>query len=71
MVPTARISEQTLAQLGLKSGDPVRVRQGAGEAMLLAKLDKNVPDGCVRVAAAHVSTAVLGEMFGQISVERA
>jgi NADH-quinone oxidoreductase subunit G len=71
VIPAARISEQTLTQLGLKSGDPVRVRQGTGEAMLFAKLDKNVPDGCVRVAAAHVSTSGLGEMFGHISVERA
>ena len=71
IVPSARVSEQTLAKLGLKSGDQVRVRQGAGEALLFAKLDKNVPDGCVRVSAAHVSTSSLGEMFGQISVERA
>ena len=71
IVPSARVSEQTLAKLGLKSGDQVRVRQGAGEALLFAKLDKNVPEGCVRVSAAHVSTSSLGEMFGQISVERA
>jgi NADH-quinone oxidoreductase subunit G len=71
VAPTARVSEQTLIQLGLKSGDSVRIKQGNGEAVLLAKLDNNVPEGCVRVAAAHVSTAALGEMFGPICMERA
>ena len=71
VAPTARASEQTLIQLGLKAGDSVRIKQGNGEAVLLAKLDKNVPEGCVRVAAAHISTAALGEMFGPICMERA
>jgi NADH-quinone oxidoreductase subunit G len=71
VAPTARVSEQTLAQLGLATGAQVRVKQGNGEAILLAKADNNVPLGCVRVAAAHVTTAALGEMFGLISVERA
>jgi len=69
--PTARISEQTLAQLGLAAGSQVRVKQGQGEAVLVAQADNNVPVGCVRVAAAHASTVALGEMFGPISVERA
>ena len=71
VAPTVRASEQTLLQLGLSAGDAVRVTQGSGEALLFAKLDKNVPDGCVRVAAAHISTVGLGDMFGQISVDRA
>jgi NADH-quinone oxidoreductase subunit G len=69
--PAARMAVNTLTKLGLKSGDALVVRQGAGEARLLAKIDNAVPADCVRVAAAHVSTAALGEMFGQISVERA
>ena len=69
--PSARIAAATLAQLGLKAGDKVRVRQGQGVAELLAVLDEGVPAGCVRVAAAHASTAALGEMFGAITVERA
>ena len=36
-----------------------------------ALLDETVPAGCVRVAAAHASTAALGDMFGTINVERA
>ncbi len=71
IAPAARMNETTLAKLGIAGGQPVRVRQGAGEAILNAKLDNSVPDECVRVAAAHQSTAGLGAMFGLISVERA
>ncbi|MDR1888808.1 MAG: NADH-quinone oxidoreductase subunit NuoG [Zoogloeaceae bacterium] len=69
--PAARMSAATLAQLGLKAGDAVRLRQAAGEAALPAALDATVPEGCVRVAAGHASTSALGEMFGAITVERA
>ncbi|HEX6734617.1 MAG TPA: NADH-quinone oxidoreductase subunit NuoG [Azonexus sp.] len=71
IAPAARINEQTLGELGLVAGATIRVRQGQGEATLPVKADNGVPAGCVRVAAAHVSTANLGEMFGLISVERA
>ena len=69
--PSARISEQTLAQIGIADKAKVRVKQGSGEAILVACIDNNVPAGCVRVSAAHASTAMLGDMFGSISVERA
>jgi NADH-quinone oxidoreductase subunit G len=71
VAPTARLSEQTLAQIGVAENAQVRVKQGSGEALLVAKIDNNVPAGCVRVSAAHASTAMLGDMFGSISVERA
>jgi NADH-quinone oxidoreductase subunit G len=61
----------TLAQAGVADAAQVRVRQGQGEALLFAKADETVPAGCVRVAAAHASTAMLGDMFGSITVERA
>ena len=71
VAPTARISAQTLALLGVADGETVKVKQGQGEAVLVARADASVPVDCVRVAAAHVSTAALGAMFGPISVERA
>jgi len=70
-VPTARMNEALLAKLGLVAGDRVRVRQGAGEALLTVSVDRGVPAECVRVAAAHETTAGLGDMSGLISVERA
>ena len=71
VAPAARMNEGLLAQLGVAAGTRVRVKQGQGEALLIAQVDNLVPDGCVRVAAAHPSTTGLGEMFGSISVERA
>jgi len=71
LAPTARINAQTLALLGVAAAEIVRVRQGQGEALLVAQADDSVPAGCVRVAAGHASTAALGAMFGPISVERA
>jgi NADH-quinone oxidoreductase subunit G len=67
--PTARMNAATLAALKLADGAAVSVRQGSGEAMLSAALDPGVPDGCVRVAAAHPATRTLGPMFGPIAVE--
>jgi len=71
VAPTLRAAAATLAAIGVESGASVRVRQGNGETVLVASLDDKVPAGCVRVAAAHPTTAMLGEMFGDISVERA
>ncbi|GHU26293.1 NADH-quinone oxidoreductase [Betaproteobacteria bacterium] len=69
--PVARIHPETLDQLAIASETQVRVKQGEGEAILVARADVLVPPGCVRVAAAHAATASLGEMFGPINVERA
>ncbi|MHB8786867.1 MAG: NADH-quinone oxidoreductase subunit NuoG [Thauera sp.] len=68
--PTARISPATLAALGVAGGDRVRVTQGSAGVELIAQADEGLAAGCVRVAAAHSSTAALGAMSGDISVER-
>ena len=69
--PSVRASAATLAAAGVSCGDTVRVKQGTAVVQMTAKLDPNVPDNCLRVAAAHVSTAALGAMFGEIFMERA
>lgn len=69
--PAARMAASTLAALGIRAGERVSLRQGEGRAELLAELDEGIADGCVRIAAAHVSTAGLGAMSGEITVERA
>ncbi len=69
--PTARMNPSTLADIGVAAGASVRVRQASDEAVLLAFADPAIPPGCVRVAAAHPTTAMLGDMFGTINVERA
>ncbi len=71
VAPTARMNEETLAKCGVQDGDLVTVMQGGAKVVLPARLDNKLPSDCVRVAAGHVSTSSLGEMFGPISVERA
>ncbi len=68
--PRAWMNARLLGKLGVAEGQPVRVRQGEGSARLAAALDDRLPDGCVRVAAAHATTAELGPMFGALEVEK-
>lgn len=70
-VPTARAASATFSQAGVAGGDSVRVRQGDGDAVLVAQIDETVPAECIRVSAAHASTAALGDFFASITVERA
>ncbi|MEW6514516.1 MAG: NADH-quinone oxidoreductase subunit NuoG [Pseudomonadota bacterium] len=67
--PTARMNAATLAKVGVSDGESVKV--GAGETALKAQLDAGVPDGCVRIAAAHATTVTLGPLFCSLKVERA
>jgi len=67
--PRAWMNSALLARLGLKHGQAVKVRQGAGEALVNAALDDRLPRDCVRLAAAHAATSKLGPMSGELSVE--
>jgi NADH-quinone oxidoreductase subunit G len=68
--PRALAHGDVLAKFGLKEGDSVRVKQDAA-AVLTVGRDDTLPAGCVRIAAAHASTAPLGGMFGPVTLERA
>ena len=70
-LPRARVHPATLERLRIEPGRKVRVRQGDGEALVDVAADSGVPPGCIRLAAAHPSTARLGLMFGDITVEAA
>jgi NADH-quinone oxidoreductase subunit G len=67
--PVVRANAKTLERLQLADGEAARVRRDQGEAMLKVVADPGVPDGCVRIAAAHPATTMLGPMFGPIAVE--
>jgi len=69
--PTARMNAVLLAQLGLSDGGKARLGAGEAAVELNVQLDAGVPDGCVRVAAAHASTIALGPLSASITVERA
>ena len=68
--PRAGMNKNMFAQLGLVSGDKVKIFQAKGEAVLDADLDHKLPDNCVRIAAGHPATAGLGAMFGTVSLEK-
>ncbi|MGL1832712.1 NADH-quinone oxidoreductase subunit NuoG [Rhodocyclaceae bacterium SMB388] len=68
--PVARVNPATLAVLGLEGGTRVRLRQGDAAAELTVVADDRVAADCVRVAAAHPTTASLGALSGLISLER-
>ncbi|KPK08152.1 MAG: NADH dehydrogenase [Betaproteobacteria bacterium SG8_39] len=69
--PRAWMNSALMQRLELAPGTPLRLRQGSGEAALSAALDDGLPDDCVRVAAAHATTAGLGAMFGVLTLEKA
>ena len=64
---TVRVAPKMFAALGLAAGGQVRVRQGGGEAVLVAVADESVPEGCVRIARGIPETAQLGE--GEVEVD--
>ena len=68
--PRAWMNSRLMHRLGVADGQPVRLRQGGGSATLAAALDDRLPDDCVRIAAAHATTAPLGPMFGAVEVEK-
>ncbi|HEX2530620.1 MAG TPA: molybdopterin-dependent oxidoreductase, partial [Burkholderiaceae bacterium] len=69
--PKAWLSKELAEKIGVTSGMPVLVKQGDGSTTLEAEVDPHLPANVVRVATAHSSTAMLGAMFGSITVEKA
>jgi len=67
--PKAWMNARTMQGIGASPGQPVLVKQGTGEARLACGLDDGLPDQCVRVAAAHASTAALGAMTGTVTLQ--
>lgn len=68
--PMARMCAEQMALLGLVEGDIVLARQDRGGAVLKVKLDNHVAKGCVRVAASHELTTGLGDLMGDITIEK-
>ena len=66
--PKARMNARLMHKLGIGAGQPVLVQ---GKTRLETALDEGVPDDCVRIAAAHPSTAEVGPMFGLLELEKA
>jgi NADH-quinone oxidoreductase subunit G len=60
-----------LAKTGVAAGADVKVGAGGTSIVLPAQLDAGLPDGTVRIAAAHASTVALGPLFANLTVEKA
>jgi NADH-quinone oxidoreductase subunit G len=66
----AWMNAETLASVGVAEGADVSVSQGAGSIVLKAMRDDQLPAGCVRIAAGHPTTAMLGGMLDEIVLGR-
>lgn len=65
--PRASMNSRLMARLGISAGQAVLVN---ASTKLITALDDKLPDDCVRIAAAHASTAALGPMFGTLTLEK-
>jgi len=65
--PKAWMSSRLMQKLGLSTGGEVLVNQSS---RIICALDDRLPDDCVRIAAAHHSTADIGPMFGSVTLEK-
>jgi NADH-quinone oxidoreductase subunit G len=68
--PTAVAHSSVIERLGIRVGDPVRVRQGAVVAVMPAAVDDRLPKNVVRVSAGRAGSAALGPMYGEVTLER-
>ena len=68
--PLAFASSTLLEKYGIATGASVRIRQGDGEVCLAISVDDNLPENCLRLASGCLSTASLGSMFGEITLEK-
>ena len=69
--PRLRIPGPLAAQLGLQEGSSALVSSGAGRVTLTVEVDDSLAAGCVGISSAHESTAALGALFGNLTLERA
>ena len=68
--PVAALHPDTLAGLGLSDGENALLVQDGTEIRLMARADRNVPAGAVRIPGAHPATQGLGGLFAPIEMKR-
>ena len=67
----ASMASSEMTKLGVADGDMVKVKQGNGQATLAARGDDSVPTGCVWVPTGLPETQALGNVFGEVEVNKA
>jgi NADH-quinone oxidoreductase subunit G len=65
--PRAWMNSRLMQKLQVAAGQQVLVNSAT---RLLVALDDKLPEDCVRIAAAHPSTAGIGPMFGAVTLEK-
>ncbi len=65
--PKAWMNARLMQKLGVSAGDKISVN---GLVRLDVGRDEKLPDDCVRISAAHPSTAGIGPMFGSVTLEK-
>jgi NADH-quinone oxidoreductase subunit G len=68
--PVVGIPSALWRQLGMQAGGKVLVTQSDNAVVLPAREDSTLAADVVRVASGHKSTAMLGAMFGALTVEK-
>ena len=58
-------------QLNLKEGDSIKVTQSSQSVVLPVTLQKSLASGAIRISSGTPVSALLGDAFGSIAVERA
>ena len=64
------IPRKLFEEMNLKEGEAVRVSQGASQVVMPVTLESELADGTIRLSAATPASALLGSMFGQLTLER-
>jgi NADH-quinone oxidoreductase subunit G len=64
------VNAKTFAELNLKEGDLVSITQGGNAVQMPAMLESQLASGCVRISATTPASALLGAMFGAVTVSR-
>ncbi|WP_374348080.1 NADH-quinone oxidoreductase subunit NuoG [Chitinimonas sp.] len=65
------LSSATAAQLGLSAGDTALVSQADASLRMPVVIDAALPEGVVRIPAATLATAVLGDLIAPVQLSRA
>ena len=67
--PVATMNGMDLKRLGINDGDSLKISQGSGVVVVSVKKDDKLPAHCIRIPGGHEATAVLGGLFGSVSLE--
>ncbi len=67
--PVATMNGMDLTRLGINDGDSLKISQGSGVVVVSVKKDDKLPAHCIRIPGGHEATAVLGGLFGSVSLE--